>query len=85
MSVGAVSSNPNQCTEAPDTSGPNQSRADQFQELVEKAPHDVVESVCQEIPFVPDSWCDFAGDVAQDIAEAGANLPPDLQWNLESS
>jgi hypothetical protein len=89
MSAGPVSSSPNQCVapqpEAPDTSGPSEDRGKQFEELVKNAPHDVVEAACGEIPFVPDSWCDFAGDIAQDIVEASANMPPELQWNLESS
>jgi hypothetical protein len=86
MSVGPVSS-PNQCVEPsiPDTSGPTTPEKSKLDELVENFFPDVVEAACGEIPFVPDTWCEAAGDAATWLQEESAKVPPELQWNLESS
>ena len=87
MSVGPVSS-PNQCVEPsmPDTSGPAPApEKSKLDELAENFFPDVVEAACGEIPFVPDSWCEAAGDAVEWVQQETAKMPPDLQWNLESS
>ena len=85
MSVGPVSS-PSQCVEPsmPDTSGPAPAKS-KLEEMAENVLPDIVEKGCGGIPLVPDSWCEAAGDAAQWMQEESAKVPPELQWNLESS
>jgi hypothetical protein len=85
MSVGSVNS-PNQCVEPNQSNIPDKSGSDdKVAEQIQDAFNDLAEAACKEIPFVPDSWCNAVGDAVETVLEEGAKVPPELQWNLESS
>ena len=72
-------------TVSEDASAPMSTGNETVDELVDNFYHDVVEHACKALPFVPDSWCDAAGQIAEHVADEVAKVPPELQWNVESS
>jgi hypothetical protein len=59
------------CVPPDDASGPQKSLEERANELGETAVKDLIETACKEdLKEFPDSWCELAGDVAQNLVNS---------------
>ncbi len=92
MGAGAVSGSSgsqNMCV-APEDASDKKSLEQKESDIENNGIHDLIEKGCQEDLKLPDSMCDYLGDVVQNFIDniepiSVPEVPPSLQWNLESS
>jgi len=93
MGNGAVSGSSgsqNMCVEPPDASAPEKTLEQKEADIEKNGIHDLIEKGCKDDLKLPDSFCDYLGDRVQNAIDniepiQVPEVPPELQWNLESS